>query len=146
MPAIPPLAPLGAYKTYGWSAPLRTHWRPAKCDEVDCAAYRNGWTSTVDLATELGQRQADFMQHDRSRSCRQEKVGGTLLAFVYGPGNTCFEADSHRVPLGRPALFTLTGTHWMARQRPARIYRGPQDWVDDFAEHQDRIATEIRKG
>lgn len=143
---IPPLASLDKYKTYGWSAPLASHWRRATCAEFECDAYRFGWVSTVDLSTELGQQQAHFMTHDRSRSCRQEPLGGPLLQFIYGPGNTCFRVDEHRVPIGRPPLFTLTGAHWLARQGPARTYRSPEDWAEDFAEHQDRIATAIERG
>ena len=137
---IPPRAGPGAYKTYGWSAPLATHWRVASCVVVDCEPYRNGWTSTADVGTELGQQQAHYMRHDRSRSCREEQISDRLVAFVYPPGNRCFLQGEHRAPVGRPALFSVADGDW--RGNPTgnrRVHSTAEAWVEDFTEHQDRL-------
>ena len=38
-----PLLPSGSMKTYQMAQPLKTHWRPASCEEVDCPNYLSGW-------------------------------------------------------------------------------------------------------
>src|ERR1700733_771451 len=83
------LAPLGdprAYKTYGASMPLRTHWRTGTCEEAGCEAHRSGWVTTVDLSTDLGQKQAHYIMHDKSRRWTMQRVSLTIVKFVYGPG------------------------------------------------------------
>lgn len=143
-PAMPP----HAYKTYGMSLPLPTHWRNATCDEVDCEAYRGGWVTTVDLSTDLGQKQADYIRHDRSRQASEQRTGLSEAKFVYGPGQRCFAADDHRVPLDRAPRFVVAGGDWRGNPRgtPVQVHRNASEWCEDFAEHQDRLATAIRKG
>lgn len=145
---IEPTLPAHTFKTYGMSMPLRTHWRPATCEEADCQAYRNGWASTFDTATDLGLRQYEYCKADRTRSFHMQRVELTLVKFVYKPGNRCFQSDTHRVPLGRPARFYVAGGDWRGNPRatPVQVHRGAADWVDDFANHQDKIATAIGRG
>ena len=145
---IEPALPASAFKTYGWSMPLRTHWRPASCEEYGCADYQHGWVTTVDLSTDLGQRQYEYCSHDRTRSFHMQRVSETLAKFVYKPGSRCFAWEDHHVPLGRPGLFTVTGGDWRGNPRgvPQRRHARAEDWIDDFANHQDTIATAIRKG
>lgn len=145
---IEPAMPAHAYKTYGMSMPLRSHWRPATCEEVDCDDYRYGWVSTFDGATELGQRQIHYCEHDRSRTFSIQRPSLTLVKFVYPPGQRCFRAGDHRVPLERPARFYVSGGDWRGNPRgtPVRVHRTVEDWCEDFAEHQDRLATAIERG
>ena len=145
---IEPVLPAQAFKTYGMAMPLRTHWRPATCEEYGCEAYLNGWVSTFDTATDLGQQQYDYCRQDRTRSFHVQRVGGTLVKFVYKPGNRCFRAAGHRVPLGRPPRFLVTGGDWRGNPRgiPVQVHQRADDWVDDFANHQDKIAAAIGKG
>ena len=44
---IPPKLPASQRKTYA----IKQHFRPATCAEVECAPWRNGWTSTFDVST-----------------------------------------------------------------------------------------------
>lgn len=145
---IAPAMPAASYKTYGMSMPLRTHWRPATCDEAGCEAYRHGWVTTTDLSTALGQRQAEYIRHDRSRRHQEQRTGPNEVKFVFGPGQRCFAASGHRVPLERPARFYVADGDWRGNPRgtPVRVHVRAEDWVDDFATHQDRIATAIQKG
>ena len=145
---IQPLMPAHAYKTYGWSMPLPTHWRPATCDEADCAAYRSGWVTTVDLSTDLGKQQAHYVEHDTTRRHSKQQVSDVLVKYVFAPGNRCFRAADHRVPLGRPARFVVAGGDWRGNPRnvPVTVHRTAEDWVEDFSEHQDRLATAIQRG
>lgn len=145
---IVPKMPAQAYKTYGWSQPARTHFRPATCDEVDCDAYRNGWVTTVDLSTDLGQRQYEYITHDRTRGCSMQRVSMTLVKFVFRPGNRCFRSGDHKLPVGRPATLYVAEGDWRGNPRgiPVRVHRTPENWVEDFALHQDRLATVIQRG
>lgn len=146
--AIMPVGPPEAYKTYGMSMPLKTHWRPATCEEAGCEAYQFGWVSTFDLSTDLGKRQFEFCKDDRSRSFSIQRPSLNLVKFVYAPGNRCFQSGDHRLPLARPARFYVAGGDFRGNPRgvPAQVHQRPEDWADDFASHQDRLATAIQKG
>lgn len=144
---IAPAAGPELYKTYGMSMPIGSHWRPATCEEVDCDAYRCGWVSTFDLSTDLGQRQYRYCSHDRTRSFTESRAG-TLVSLTYPPGMACFAAGEHKVPLGRPATFTVRDGDFRGNPRGTeiRVHTRAEDWIDDFANHQDRLATEVQKG
>jgi hypothetical protein len=145
---IEPLMPPEAYKTYGIARPVRTHWRPATCEEAGCAAFSNGWVSTFDLATELGRKQYDYCSHDKTRSFTEQRDGTTLVRLTYGPGNKCFQHGDHKVPLERPARFYVAEGDFRGNPRgiPVRVHRRAEDWCEDFAEHQDAINTAIERG
>lgn len=145
---LEPLMPPQAYKTYSMRMPVTSHWRPATCDEAGCEHYRSGWVTTVDVSTELGRAQYAYLMADRTRRPGVQKVSEHLFKFVYGPGFRCFRSGDHRVQVGRDALFVVTGGDWRGNPMnvPARVHRRAEDWVDDFATHQDRLATAIQKG
>jgi hypothetical protein len=145
---LDPLMPVHAYKTYGLSMPLRTHWRPATCEEAGCAQYRQGWVTTCDLGTELGQKQAHYIRHDRSRRAAEQSVNDRLVKFTFAPGQDCFRSGDHKVPLERPAVFSVRGGDWRGNPTgvPARLHKRAEDWVEDFALHQDRLATAAKEG
>jgi hypothetical protein len=137
-----------AYKSYTLRAPLETHWRPATCEEYQCEDFRKGWVTVVDTATELGQRQYDYLSHDRSRRFHMERTGTSLVSFSYPPGQQGFASDrhDHRVPVGRPPLMLVTGGDWRGNPRgtPVTRHARMQDWVDDCATHQERLARAQR--
>ena len=144
---IVPQMPVQAYKTYGMSMPLASHWRPATCEEVDCEAYRAGWVTTIDLDTELGRKQYHYCTHeDRSRSYSEQRVTMTLVKLLYKPGNRCFRSGDHRLPLERPVIFSVRGGDWRAATTSVRTHVRAEDWIDDFAEHQDKLATAFQRG
>lgn len=136
------------YKTYGMSRPLRTHWRPATCEEVSCEAYRCGWVTTVDLSTDLGRRQYHFITHDKSRRHSEQRVTATLVKLVFGPGNPCFRRGDHKLPLERPARFYVAEGDFRGNPRriPVRVHHNGSDWAEDFGLHQDKLATAIGRG
>lgn len=145
---IAPVAGPQAYKTYGMSMPLKSHWRRATCEEVRCEAYVHGWVSTFDLATDMGLKQYEFCKDDRERSFSMQRVSVSLVKFVYKPGNRCFRSGDHRLPLERPArLYVAEGDfRGNPRRIPVRVHTRADDWVEDFSEHQDRLATAIQRG
>lgn len=145
---IEPLMPAGSYKTYGASMPVNTHWGSATCEDIDCIAFLNGWVTSLDLSTELGQRQYDFCSHDKTRSFTEERDGTSLVKLTYPPGTICFRAGEHKAPVGRPPIFTVRDGDWRGNPRGTtpRVHRSADDWVDDFAEHQSRLAAQIQRG
>jgi hypothetical protein len=141
------------YKTYTMDLPLRTHWRFATCEEYECDDFVNGFVATIDTSTELGRKQYHFLTHDRTRRHSIQRVTETLFKFVYGPGNRCFrnvEGDDrrHKLPNGRPPFYLVAGGDWRGNPRgtPTMIHRRPEDWADDFANHQDKLSEVFRRG
>jgi hypothetical protein len=144
---IHPAAGPEAYKSYAMRAPISTHWRQASCEEVDCESFLQGFVTTVDLTTELGQRQYDYLSHDKERSYHMQRVSETLVKFVYGPGNRCFSSNKHRTAIGRPPRLLVVGGDWRGNpRREKRVHRNIDDWVDDARNHQDKIARIIQRG
>lgn len=144
MNRIPPRMSAGAYKTYQILQPLESHFRDATCQEVDCQAFANGWRSMVDTSTPLGARQANYIRLHSGRAYTSTE-NAAMVTFVFRPGQRCF--TSHRLPLGRPNLFVVRDGDWRGnphRTDPQR--RSAADWVDDFATHQDKLATRFKEG
>jgi hypothetical protein len=137
------------FKTYNWSAPLETHWRRATCEEVDCEQMKYGFVTTVDFSTELGQKQLHYLtQEDKDRRYSMQRTGPFEVKLIYGPGNPCMKRAEHRVPIGRPPLFVVTGGDWRGNPlgtRPLK-HKSAEDWVDDFANHQQAIIDRIKRG
>ena len=133
---IVPKAPPQAYKTYQIVSPLSTHFRPGTCDEAGCLAYRHGWQTNIDEATDLGQRQAHYIRKLSGRRFSERRTELGITAFEFEAGQKCFR--EHRVPLDRPELYVVRGGDWRA-YGDARKHSGPDAWVNDFGEHMDRI-------
>lgn len=135
------------YKTYKIAAPLRTHWRLASCEEYGCEDFLNGFTITINLETELGQKQYYYLTHNPERKAggRQERLNTALVSFHFGPGNRCVRSGEHRVPMGRPPLLLVAQGDWRGNPRniPVRRHRNHDDWVNDFGDHQNRIKKVI---
>lgn len=142
---IQPRNPVEAMKTYAVKQPRATHMRVASCGEVECDAHIHGWRTIVDEQTDRGQAQAHFIRHDRSRSHTEARNEAGLTVFEFGPGQPCFA--QHELPVGRPPLFRVRGGDWRGNPRgESRLHTRAEDWVEDFAEHQQTIADAINKG
>lgn len=136
------------YKSYTMRAPFETHWRMATCEEYECIDFLNGFAITVDTATELGKKQHYYLTHDNERSYSLQRVTESLFKFIYKPGNPCVKRADHRVPIGRPPLLLVVGGDWRGNPRgtPTVRHTRVEDWVDDFATHQEGLATLLRRG
>ncbi len=142
------IAPVGdprAYRTYGASMPLRTHWRRATCEEAGCDAYRSGWVTTVDLSTELGQAQAHYITHDKTRRWTVQQAAPTLAKFVFGPGQTCF--GEHKVRLDRAPRFLVKDGDFRGNPTGySREHKNAEHWIEDQQETLDRVAARRQRG
>lgn len=141
---IAPLMAPQAYRTYAVVSPLPTHWRKATCAEVDCPHYLKGWGVRVENCT------PDLLHTARTSGRRFREVhvseGENWLAFE--AGQPCFQAARHVKQIDRPPLFLVRGGDH--RTTATGSTTGQQlsadNWVDNFREHQQRIADEIEKG
>lgn len=143
---LPPVGPAGAYKTYALSAPVATHFREGTCTEAGCQARANGWRTAIDEATGLGQGQAHYIRSMSGRRFTEERLRSGLTAFTFEAGQECF--DTHRVALERDPLFLVRGGDWRGNPTglPPLLHSSGTAWVDDFGEHQERIAEEYERG
>ena len=146
-----PVLPVQAYKTYGVRSPKETHHRPATCEEVNCKAFTNGWKTVCDESTEIGKQRADQVRALPNppdgwtfRETKDAETGHTV--FLFPAGQRCFQFFNHTVRLDRPEFYIVRGGDWRAVTQPARMHQRPEDWVEDFAEHQDALKTVLDRG
>ena len=135
--------------SYSSRSPLRSHFRKASCEEYECEDFMNGFVLTVDTSTEIGQLQAYYVSHDKSRKFSMQHVHTTVYKFIYPPGTPGFAGDrhDHYLPLDRPPFYLVVGGDWRGNPRNFKYtHRRPEDWVDDFATNQDRISTILKRG
>lgn len=140
---IAPIGPPQAYKTYGVSFPLKTHWREATCEEVMCLQYLNGWKTILPA----NDPKCDLVRSlkDRYHFTEMPSADG-LIEFIFPAGQPCFKQSQHRIQLDRPGAFYVRPGNFVAHTGETVIHRRPDDWVDDFANHQDKIKTRLERG
>lgn len=138
---LPPQLPNHAMKTYSISAPQDSHWRSADCAEIGCKVSEAGFMVKVDEASNLGVRQAAYIRHKAGRPYKERREAG-LTVFVFPPGSKCFQ--EHRVRVGRPELYIVRGGDWRGKIGQPRVHDSPEHWVEDFAEHQERLSKAQR--
>jgi hypothetical protein len=153
--------PVQAMQTYQVTAPVATHYRPATCVEVDCDAHRYGWVTKVDESTADGQFLAGILR-GACRPVSAPAVNGTrryiesrdesgMTLFEFPAGQLCFrmEASSeapHIVPLDRPENYLVRGGDWRQHLGVSRVHVSADEWVEDFAENQNRVIQRIERG
>jgi hypothetical protein len=147
---IVPAVPAQHYQTYRIFRPgTPQYWRPATCAQVECEPYVHGWTTTVDERTELGQRQAWYIRSASARSFSEYRDRAGLTVFTFAAGQSCFQTDTHQVAIEREPLYLVHDGDWRSDRRgvsPRRKHVSGEEWVEDFAEHQDKIQTVRERG
>jgi len=134
------------YKTYAMTAPLRTHWRPATCEEYECEQYVHGFVTTIDVSSELGREQFNYLTHDKTRHATMQRMNMGTVKFTYPPGSRCFNWGEHRIPIGRPPHLLVVQGDWRARTGPTRRHTRVEDWVEDSAGHLGHLAEIVQRG
>ena len=137
---IAPQLPVGAVKTYQAVA-LSDETVVAACRSVGCQAYLHGWDTLVDESTDLGRRQATYIRDESGRSFKELRSEADLTVFRFDAYQRCF-ADHHT----RPVRYLVRGGDWRADTGLIQEHDRPEDWVEDFADHQDRLAERISRG
>lgn len=144
---LEPKLPAGVMQTYQVIAPLSTHFRPGTCAEVFCANYLNGWRTEIDESTDLGKQQAYYIRNNAGRHYTEDRnTQPGITVFVFEAGQTCFA--QHQLRLDKPEIYLVKGGDW--RGNPAgyetKQHSNANDWVDDFANHQDKLSTRLNRG
>lgn len=131
------------FKTYEILAPMPTHFRPATCREIECRGYIGGWSTSLTA----DDPRCDYIRRSSGRRFREERNPDGTVTFLFEPGQMCFRASEHRVSLEREPIYVVRGGDFRGNPlgTPARRHRAA-DWVNDFAEHQDGIASAIERG
>lgn len=143
---VTPNIPVQFVKTYAIVSPTETHTRPGTCEEAGCEAHRRGWRTAIDESTELGEQQAFYIRRHSGRKYQEVRHSATSVMFMFEAGQTCFA--QHRIPLERPAHFVVRGGDWRGNPlgiRP-RLHVRAEDWVEDFATHQQSIVDVKQRG
>lgn len=143
MNRLPPQGRVNDYKTYQIVAPLKTHWRPATCAEVDCPQYTKGWQVRVENLT-------PEMLH-AAKTCGRKyselRVAEGETWLVYEAGQSCFRASQHRVKLDRQEIYIARDGDW--RGNPSgRVLKHtrPENWVDDFQSNSEKLIDLRERG
>jgi len=137
---LAPALPATAYKTYAVASPTDRTIRAA-CEQVGCLAYRHGWESHVDESTDLGKQQADYIRRLSGRTFREQRTAAGMTVFRFEGGQRCF--SEHRT---RPELYVVRGGDWRQNLGTIRQHSRPDDWLEDFGEHQQGLAERVRRG
>jgi hypothetical protein len=137
-----PLLQVQQMQTYAVATPRHTHTRPATCAEVLCDAHVKGWTSKVPTgsADEALLLKAAAGEIDGYRRHYKLVRVGQISVVIFPAGQTCLHVLRHRVSLERPAFFVVRGGDWRGSTGVIRRHFNGDQWVEDFAEHQDRLA------
>lgn len=136
-----PLLPVTAMQTMQVAQPLATHWRKATCAEVDCPHHVHGWATTV----LVGSGDEALVRRSGRRFVVTDADPG-FVRFVFEPGQACFRAGQHQVPVGREPLYVARSGDWRGcPRRDTRQMRGA-DWLDKFRTDLDVVKTRMEQG
>ncbi len=162
-----PKGPASAYKTYQFLMPKDTHTRAATCAEIrtpcdallsgsralntgvfcqemHCGPHMHGWSTTCDVSTPLGQKQATYIRMHSGRAFTSVK-NGDMLTFRFPSGQTCF--SEHRVTLEREPLYRVKGGDFRGNPLGTpTVRRNGRDWLEDLVENRMKIADLLKKG
>lgn len=138
---VDPLHAVQAYQTYSISQRPDVLVRAA-CQQVGCGAWLAGWETSLDEITELGKQQAAYIRTRSGRTFRELRTTAGLTVFRFDSGQRCFA--EHKT---NPESYAVRDGDW--RGNPTgriRRHQHPADWVEDFGDHQLRIADQQAKG
>jgi hypothetical protein len=136
---ITPVGPAHAYQTYRIVSPPDVRLLSA-CEQAGCLAWRYGWETRVDEATELGRNQAAYIRRQSGRTFKEQRSGG-LTVFRFESRQRCF-GEHHT----RPEVYLVRGGDWRQNLGLIRQHQRPADWVEDLGEHQDRLTARLERG
>lgn len=111
-------------------------WVRSACEDAGCDAWRYGWESAVDEATDLGKAQAAYIRTQSGRTFTELRANGGLTVFRFEPHQRCFA--EHRT---RPALLSVS-----TGGRVLRTHSSLRDLAEDYTEHVGRLADAYERG
>jgi hypothetical protein len=155
---IPPRLPVEAVKTYEVRAPVKTHWTTVPCGHPDldppCEHHAVGWLTVLDPTVHGAQ--LNYIRLHSGRSYQDARtlpfdilemltIPDGMVALWFPAGQQCFR--EHKVPLEREPILVVRGGDWRGNPRgEQRVHVRRDDWVEDFAEHQQTLADRYNQG
>lgn len=135
----------GHYKTFEIASPVNTHFKRISCSQADCQRRLKGWDTILDVSDPKHASVANWIRLQSGKRFMVKQVG-TVVTFSFPPGQDCFEP--HQKSLERPELFVVREGDWRGnpRQVDPYVHKRPEDWVDQFANHQQSIADAVQQG
>lgn len=131
-------------KSYQILAPKSTHFRPASCKEVNCPNYLFGWKTVIDASTDLGQKQAHYIEKMSGRGFKKETDAAGIITYTFEAGQQCFKPHQVRKENSQELYLVKDGT--ARRADNVRRHANAADWVDDFQNHQDKLKETLDRG
>lgn len=134
--------PARLFKGYAIDAPMSRMFRERiSCAQAECPDYTNGWMVRADLIT--AQMWADIKR--LGYSWKRFDVSATERYIAFEAGQRCFRADTHTRLVRDPLFVEHRSAKW-GRTAPGFVHKRAADWQESFAEHQDKLADEARRG
>ena len=131
---------MGIYNPFGKVfrifRPLETHWRTARCEEVDCPHYLMGWQTKIDDSAAFGKEQALYVRHKSGRRFLEQR-DGTMTTFTFHPEQQCFR--EHKLPLDQDPYFIVGQNHRGQAIEPER-------WKEDWNETSYQFSKAKKEG
>jgi hypothetical protein len=134
-----------AFRSFGMNV---ERYVSATCEEIDCPHWTNGWAATAIPGSEdwgLIIAACEGRVDDRRRMpASREVLPDGMVRLWFPPGQPCFKASTHRVPWS---------ARWYHRDGDIRgnpsglvvAHADARSWVDEFGEHQMRLAEQHRR-
>lgn len=144
MAARAPYLPPDKRVTYSLLRPAgEAFWQPATCEEIDCAAFRLGWTTTLDPAAHPAQ--VHYIRASGRPFAELAEPDGRLV-FKFAPGQPCFRAHEHQRAVEREPLYLVRNGDSRWWTGGGRRHATAEDWRDDFGEHQQKLHDAAQEG
>lgn len=142
---VPDKGPAHLYTTFGIRTKESEHWRQATCEETNCGYYIKGFNVEVDESKPIGEKNAVLLRQDKTRSPKESHNEYGMTVFSYPPGTNCM--NKHQVRIPKPEIFIVKGGDHRGNPKgtPTRIHTKAEFWVEEFAEVQDKIKTQVEK-
>lgn len=133
---VTPSLAAGSMVTHEVAAPLATHWRKARCDEIDCPDYLHGWMLPL-----AGLDEGDIWQARNSGRRYREVPTDAGPVLVYEAGQPCFQSFTHRKQIDRPPLFIARDGDWRGNPRGTDpvIFSGEDPFTDHLHTHLEKF-------
>lgn len=134
--------PARLFKGYQISAPYTRMFRErVSCEEFGCRDWSGGWMVRRELLD------ARMWAEIRAKGLRWRTwdISATERYVAFDPGQRCFAADTHTRLVRDPLFVEHRGAKW-GRTQPGYVHKRAEDWTESFAEHQDKLADEARRG
>jgi hypothetical protein len=132
------------FKGYQIDAPMNRVFRErVSCADFGCADYANGWMVRLELLDARAWAEIKAKRY----SWKHFDVSPTERYIAFEPGQPCFGSNTHTRLIRNPLFVVHKGAKWGGRT-PGSGYQHtrPEHWVEDFTEHQDKLAAAVARG